>query len=123
MPPDFKSKHAVLMTHIWMVHKRLLHESIPHGKDIQEALFDYLWEDTSSRMRQQKVNELSLNKHLKGVQAFSFKLCIELDQSIKMEKEEDVIADIGGAVWRSVYDRKESLSDAHVLEFARCVQY
>lgn len=119
---DFRSKHAVLVLHIWMVHKRLLHESIPHGKDIQEALFDYLWEDTCARIRQQKVNEMLVNKHLKHVQAFSFKLCIELDQSLKMEQEEEVIMDLGGAIWRSVYDRNESLTDEHVLEFARYIR-
>jgi hypothetical protein len=107
------------MVHIWMVHKRLLAD-IPHGKDIQEALFDYLWEDTCARIRQQKVNEMSVNKHLKSVQAFSFKLCIELDQSLKNEEKEEQILDIGGAVWRAVYDRRDDVSDEQVLEFARC---
>lgn len=119
VPSDFRSKHAVLMLHIWMVHKRLLDDNIPHGKDVQEALFDYLWEDTCARIRQQKVNEMSVNKHLKNVQAFTFKLCIELDQSLKVPTEDEIIVDVGGAIWRSVYDRNESLSDEHVLEFAR----
>lgn len=119
MKPNFRGKHALLMVHLWMVHKRLLSENIPNGKDVQEAMFDFLWEDTCSRIRQAKVNELSVNKHLKGVQAFSFKTCIELDQSLKMNSEDEIITDIGGAVWRSVYDRREDVTDEHVLEFAK----
>jgi hypothetical protein len=102
-----------------MVHKRLLDSTIPHGKQIQEAMFDYLWEDTCNRIRQQKVSEMSINKNLKNVQAYSFKLCIELDQSLTMESEEQIIVDLGGALWRSVYERNENLSDDHVLELAR----
>ena len=106
------------MIHIWMIHKRLLSVE-PNGKKIQEALFDYLWEDTTNRIRNQNVNELSVNKYLKDVQSLSFKTCIELDQSLKMPTEEEIVTDIGGAVWRSVYDKAEDVHDDHVMEFAK----
>lgn len=106
------------MIHIWMVHKRLLSVE-PNGKKIQEALFDYLWEDTTNRIRNQNVNELSVNKYLKDVQSLSFKTCIELDQSLKMPTEDEIVTDIGGAVWRSVYDKAEDVQDDHIMEFAK----
>jgi hypothetical protein len=56
---DFKSKHMLLVLHVWMIHKRLLKEGKP-GLQVQEALFDELWEDTCSRIRAQGVNELSV---------------------------------------------------------------
>jgi cytochrome b pre-mRNA-processing protein 3 len=117
--PLFRTRHAVLMTHIWMVHKRLLLSDIQNGKLVQEALFDYLWEDTTNRIRNQKINELSVNKNLKDVQSFSFRYCIELDQSLKMPTEDEILEDIGGAIWRSVYDRAEDVSEKHVMDFAR----
>ena len=119
MQPLFRTRHAILMTHIWMVHKRLLQADIPNGKLVQEALFDYLWEDTTSRIRNQKINEMSVNKNLKDVQSFSFRYCIELDQSLKMPSEDEIMEDIGGAIWRSVYDRAEDIPEEHVMDFAR----
>jgi hypothetical protein len=114
-----------------MVHRRLIEGSVggssavdpskavPNYKAVQEALFDFLWEDTCNRIRNQKVNEMSVNKYLKEVQAFSFKMCIELDQSVKMPSEDEILMDIGGAIWRSVFDRSEAVEDDHVMEFAK----
>ena len=99
----------MLTLHVWMVHKRLLMEG-KDGKDIQEALFDELWEDTSKRIRAVGVSELSVNKNLKDVQGYSFRACVELDEALKRESEDEVLEDIGGAVWRFVYLRMIILS-------------
>lgn len=57
---DFRSKHMMLVVHVWMVHKRLLSEG-KQGLLVQEALFDELWEDTCNRIRGQGIVELSVS--------------------------------------------------------------
>ena len=45
-----------------ILHKRLIKEDNDFNKLIQQALFDQLWENTSSRIRFEGINELSVNK-------------------------------------------------------------
>lgn len=66
---DFRSKHMLLVVHVWMIHRRLLKEGKP-GLLVQEALFDELWENTSNRIRSVGVNELSVIYHLNKVGKF-----------------------------------------------------
>ena len=138
---DFRGRHTMLMTHIWMVHKRLICEDMgSQGKQIQECLFDELWEDTSNRIRGVGINELSVNKYLKEVQGYSFKYVIELDQAVSLLKkttgkptvgdsqlpssasEEDKLLlvkdEIAGALWRSAFMRRDEIEVEHVLEMA-----
>jgi hypothetical protein len=56
---DFRSKHNLLVVHVWMVHRRLITEG-KEGLLVQEAVFDELWEDTCSRIRGAGINELSV---------------------------------------------------------------
>lgn len=56
---DFRSKQALLMVHVWMVHKRILMEG-KDGEHVQECLFDELWEDTSARIRSHGINIISV---------------------------------------------------------------
>jgi Ubiquinol-cytochrome C chaperone len=144
---EFRSRHTVLMTHVWMVHKRLLADDLgKEGRRIQECMFDELWEDTSNRIRAVGVNELSVNKYLKEVQSYSFKYCIELDHALSLSLgkqkqkgngpdnaadgidtddemtpealQEKVKDEFGGALWRNVYNRRDEIDVDHVLEFA-----
>jgi hypothetical protein len=48
------------MIHIWIIHKRLLLEG-KEGLNVQESLFDELWEDTSNRIRGCGINEMSVS--------------------------------------------------------------
>jgi cytochrome b pre-mRNA-processing protein 3 len=50
----------LLVSHIWLVHKRLLEEG-KTGMSVQEAMFDELWEDTSNRIYAKGVPELSVS--------------------------------------------------------------
>ena len=136
---DFRGRHTMLMTHIWMIHKRLIAADMgTQGKQIQECLFDELWEDTSNRIRGVGINELSVNKYLKEVQGYSFKYVIELDQAVSLLKktstektvgdiviptsEEDKLLlvkdEIAGALWRSAFMRRDEIEVEHVLEMA-----
>ncbi len=92
---DFRSKHTLLLIYTWMVHKRLLKMG-EKGQDVQECMFDELWEDTSGRIRALGVGELSVNKRLSEVQGYSFKFCIELDDAITRNTEEERIDEIAG---------------------------
>ncbi|OQR84207.1 hypothetical protein ACHHYP_13726 [Achlya hypogyna] len=88
LPPDFRSQQALLILHVWIVHRRLIGAKTPNapkdkvdpGKLLQEALFDRLWEDTTVRIRNQNVSELTVNKHLHEVQQRSFNQCVAYDQ-------------------------------------------
>ena len=61
---DFKSRHTLLLTHIWMVHRRLMAEGkveqAEKALSIQECVFDEMWNDTSNRIRAAGINELSV---------------------------------------------------------------
>lgn len=113
---DFRSKQIMLMVHIWMMHKKLITEG-DDAQLVQECLFDELWEDTSNRIRGAGINELSVrlhthskcctflkvlnrsivlncmtvppqvNKYLKEVQNYSFRVCLELDHVLSLTKK------------------------------------
>lgn len=57
MGTDFRSRQTLLMSHIWVVHKRLIGEG-SKGLLVQEAFFDELWKVTSSNIRNQGVSEM-----------------------------------------------------------------
>ena len=116
---EFRSKHTVLMTHTWLIHKRLLKEG-KEGQKTQECMFDELWEDTNARLRAIGISEISINKHLGEVQSFSFKFCCELDEAVSKPTEAEIVDDLGGAIWRNVYIANEEMDENHVLEYARC---
>ena len=139
---DFRAKHSMFLIHIWIVQRRLLMpDAGKEGVLVQEAMFDELWDDTTVRIRKLGINELSLNKYLKEAQGYSFKLCMELDQAVKMNedsisnnikdtkgtKDNNIIEDvpyevmdnIGGTLWRSVYAKRTEIDEEHTMELAK----
>jgi len=143
---EFRSKHTVMLLHIWMVHKRLLLKDLgSEGPRIQESLFDEFWEDTSTRIRQVGVPEISINKYLSEVQGYSFKTCVELDACLSKfgggaaagngniistappapapgPYEDELLDSMGGVLWRSAYARRNEIEVDHVLELAKYVR-
>lgn len=85
LTPDFRSQQALLMIHIWMIHRRLM-KGGTHGKIMQEQVFDRLWEDTTLRLRNQEVSELTVNKYLKEVQQMCFSACVAYDRGLENGK-------------------------------------
>lgn len=144
---EFRSKHTLLLMHIWLVHRRLLNEG-KEGKLLQECLFDELWDDTCSRIRALGVGELSVNKHLRDVQGYSFRFCVELDHALSLpvapvdlsalanseelpegvslddeEPEVDTVTDsIGGTLWRMLYLRRKEVKQDDVLHVVKYLQ-
>jgi cytochrome b pre-mRNA-processing protein 3 len=71
---EFRPRHALLTMHVWFLHKRLIQDT--HDLDaalmVQEELFNILWDDATSRIRQTGTSELLVNKHLMQVQQYTF---------------------------------------------------
>lgn len=85
--PDFRGQQALLMAHVWLVHRRLGKQG-EAGRVLQEGVFDRLWEETVSRIRHQKVSELTVNKYLKQVQQVCFNACIAYDTGLERSKDD-----------------------------------
>mmetsp|Transcript_61680 Transcript_61680/g.121378 ORF Transcript_61680/g.121378 Transcript_61680/m.121378 type:complete len:304 (-) Transcript_61680:170-1081(-) len=99
---DFRSNQAIIMIHVWMVHRKLITMG-RQGQHVQEAMFDLLWDDTSNRIRGKGVNELSVNKYLKDVQGYSFRLCVELDHALSISKPGMDIKTISAILQREMH--------------------
>ncbi|TMW69347.1 hypothetical protein Poli38472_001503 [Pythium oligandrum] len=82
LAPNFRGQQALLLAHVWMVHRRLALEG-ENGKVMQELLFDRLWEETVVRIRFMNVSELTVNKHLAEVQQLCFNALISYDRGLK----------------------------------------
>ena len=117
---EFRSFHTLIAVHVWLLHKRLLTLG-KQGRRIQEGLFDELWLDTSNRIRSLGVGEISVTKHLQEVQGYTFKFCVELDEAISQSTDEEIIHDIGGALWRSLWLHNEDMDHDLVVKMAEYV--
>lgn len=90
LPPNFRGQQALLVAHVWLLHRRLALEGT-EGKVMQELMFDRLWEETVVRIRFLNVSEMTVNRHLGEVQQVCFNACISYDRGLKE----------GGAVFQS----------------------
>lgn len=140
---SFRDKHLLLVIHIWMCHRRLV-SAYGTGEDVradrlQECLFDFLWDDSTTRISEAKVSSLFINKYLKQVQSLSFHICHELDTALALpfvqtgptaegeapsllteeQMHDAAINKIGEVIWNHFYDSNPDMEEAHVLEFAR----
>ena len=118
---DFRSKQTLIMMHVWMIHRRLLMEGSA-GNTLQECMFDELWDDTSIRIRNVGIHEISVNKRLSEVQGYSFRTCMELDHCMTLPSEDEKLEEIAGVVWRSAFMRNNDINPDHVIEMAKHIQ-
>jgi hypothetical protein len=97
--------------HIWMLHKRLIHDEIDKDRAlmIQEELFNILWEDTICRLRREGVNELLVNKSLLKVQQYTFLHLTHYDHAYTefLDKPEDRLKELRKIVWQHILARDE----------------
>lgn len=142
---SFRDKHILLVIHIWMCHRRLV-SAYGAGEDVradrlQECLFDFLWDDSTTRISEAKVSSMFVNKYLKQVQTLSFHICHELDTALALpfvqtgptaagetptllteeQMHDAAISKIGEVIWNHFYDSSPDVEEAHVLEFARYI--
>jgi len=116
---SFQSRQQLLMLHVWMVHRRLLSED-KRGKEVQETLFDTLWEDTTRRIRAAGVHELTVNKHLSTVQKACFTAAVSYDHGLNISSDENL--ELGSAIWRNVYQSDPKTPDECVYKMADYVR-
>lgn len=115
---EFRPRHALLMTHIWLVHHRLSAAAAAgegDAKPMQEAVFDKLWDDTTVRIRSMGINELMVNKSLGDVQKYSFPMLVSYDQALALPSLEEQDDHLGAAVWRNIYLAEKSLTVEHCM--------
>lgn len=140
---SFRDKHLLLVIHIWMCHRRLV-SAYGTGDDVradrlQECLFDFLWDDSTTRISEANVSSMFVNKYLKQVQTLSFHICHELDTALALpfvqtgptaegetpnmlteeQMHDAAISKIGEVIWNHFYDSNPDMEEAHILEFAR----
>ena len=74
VPREFRPRHAVLTLHVWLLHKRLLADTYARESalSVDEELFHVFWDDTTCRIRQTGVMELTVNKNLQRAQQYTF---------------------------------------------------
>ena len=122
---DFRPKHAMIMTHIWLVYRRLDSDAMGNEKAnklLQEAVFDLVWEDTQFRIRNVVSNELLLNKNLKEVQKYTFPMLYSFDQALAATEEEKRLDHLGAALWRNVWGADRKMTVEHCMEMAKYIQ-
>lgn len=118
---NFLARQQVLMLHVWMMHKRLLRaESADRGKEVQENLFDSLWDNTTRRVRATGVYELTVNKHLSSVQKICFTAALSYDQGMEIKDDEDL--ELGSAIWRNVFQSDPHTPDECVYKMSDYVR-
>jgi len=126
---EWLAYHNVIGLHVWLIYKRLkaqeilINEGGASGdaavfKTLGQELYDRFWEDSLERVRETKVFEIMVNKHLKTAQEVTYTANVELDQAIAITDDQD--AEFGGAIWRFLYRSDETIPEKDV---ERLVKY
>ena len=107
---DFRSRHAVLTMHVWLLHKRLLADTYDKNSalSIDEEFFNVLWDDTTCRIRQTGVMEISVQKNLQKVQQYTFLHLTHYDHCYTAELLQDPaqrLEELRRLVWHHWFHR------------------
>jgi len=120
LPRSWLAEHALVALHVWVLHCRLkVDYNVPgrfNGRRMQEELFGRLWEDTTLRIRNAGVAEVSVNKQLESVQKLTFDDMFGYDAALGVEGDEGLA--LGAAVWRGVFREDEGADTEAVLRLA-----
>jgi len=123
--PSFKSKHAILTMHIWFLHKRLLQTDVNRYAAllVQEQMFEAFWADTLSRIRAEKVPELTTGRHLKNMQKTSFLQCMNYDHVFELDSSKDRREELCRAVWNHLLGMDENAPDDLINRLAMYIEF
>jgi len=121
---DYRSRHALLTLHIWFLSKRLVDEGGPECLAIQEELFERLWYDSRSRIREMGEQELMVNKHLQDTQQVTFQHLTHYDHAFtEFAKDDEKRAEeILGAIWVHLLLKSEDTSFDHMSRIAGYIE-
>lgn len=112
--------------HVWFLHKRLISdETDPHfSLMVQEELFDTFWNDTQSRIRAEKVPELTVSKHLKDVQQVTFQHLTHYDHTYTEHRENvtERFKELSILVWVHILLRDEDVFDDQLKRLSMYIE-
>lgn len=121
------SEHTLIAIHVWIIHNRLkvdyninTDSGLFSGRRMMEELFSRFWEDTTLRIRNAGVQELSVNRQLENVQRMTFNDFYEYDEAIKVEDDDNM--ELATAIWRSLFREAENADVEAVLRMADYVK-
>lgn len=109
----------MLVLHVWMIHTRLKTVFKEGGRQLQEHLFERVWEAARREVRHLGVPEISVNKTVQSLQQVSFGAMISYDAGLE-ETDDDELA-LGSALWRNLFAGAQVPED-NVLRVAEYVR-
>jgi len=117
---DFRPRHAMLTMHLWFLQKRLIKNKDQNSLLTQEELFEVFWDDTLKRIRAEGLSEMTINKHLKDVQQFTFQHLTHYDHAFAEYelKPKARYEEICGIVWIHILQRAEKFNSDQVQRLA-----
>eukprot|EP00586_Coscinodiscus_wailesii_P009765 CAMPEP_0172512064 /NCGR_PEP_ID=MMETSP1066-20121228/241509_1 /TAXON_ID=671091 /ORGANISM="Coscinodiscus wailesii, Strain CCMP2513" /LENGTH=302 /DNA_ID=CAMNT_0013291701 /DNA_START=73 /DNA_END=981 /DNA_ORIENTATION=- len=125
LSPSFRSYHAVLTMHVWLLHKRLILDKISPDTSlmVQEELFDIFWNDTLIRIRAEGITEMLVNKHLKDVQQVTLQHCVHYDHAFTFSDPVRRREEVALAVWKHVLLENEEAYNDQINRLAIYVEW
>ena len=101
------SETSLLALHVWLLHTRFKADfdapGALNGRRLQEQLFERFWEDTTMRIRNAGIVEVSVNKQLESVQKIVFHDMFAYDAALRADAEADEAGagmEMAAALWR-----------------------
>jgi cytochrome b pre-mRNA-processing protein 3 len=122
LPRTWITEHSLLALHVWILHNRFkvdynVEPAEFNGRRMQEELFERFWEDTTRRIRNAGIAELSVGKQLESVQRITLDDMHAYDAAVRTLEEDDGM-ELAAAVWRGVYREHAGADTEAVLALA-----
>ena len=104
IPKNWITEHSLIALHVWIFHNRFkIDFNVSgdfNGRRMQEQLFERFWEDTTFRIRNAGIAEISVNKQLENVQKITFDDMFGYDAAIRIVDDENM--ELAAAIWKYV---------------------
>lgn len=126
LPRTWFTEHSLIALHVWLLHNRAKvdYNVSPvdfNGRLMQEELFARFWEDTTLRVRNAGIAEISVNKQLENVQKVTFADFFSYDAALRTVDEDDGM-ELAAALWRTIFREDEGADTEAVLRLADYVR-
>ena len=108
LPDDFRSRHAFICLHIWMIVRRL-RRSGPDGKQVLQHFYDNFQHDVEMRVHGEGVR-VRISKWLRELEDIFFGSAKAYDDAIDKQTE-----DFADVLYRNVYGGKGDYGYCHAL--------
>ena len=118
LPRTWMSEHSMVSLHVWILNQRFKVDYNIRGWDFNgrrmaEEVFNRLWEDTTLRVRNAGVTEISVNKQLESVQRVTFDDFSGYDEALRSVESDDGM-ELAAAVWKGVF-REDAGADTEAV--------